>query len=519
LNLQNKRTLLKKFLTPIIILIHSGVLSAQKPNKDDITINSFVEGRIGIYYEENDELIGYAPLTLSRKNIRFSRILIKGEKTEDFYFDLPVKDIVELNIKPLEFARIPGTEFVKYAKIDLVKSKSIDVFVHPKYNKNKPKFNIVLEPIENKIRPQSMIGKSDFGKIYSTIQEGIAYDPIFGTKRNLRTQFCNSLYNNNIEVSKCEEVIHQEFTIKAEHRQYVSIKPEITDYTIKTFSTRFKDENVNYGFYNLKMVYHLSLDNNTTTKVEVVNYGFYTANDINTLFSRASYDNVSLFFADTANLNMIASANAAFNERYSHTKTQIKALKVNYPTVKETIKNSTSCVATIESDDNSFGSGFLINNDGYIITNFHVIDEANKITVRLGKDTASYDGKLIRFDEYYDLAILKIEKKNTPYLMLKESGEIEVGEPVIAIGTPAAIDLGQSVSKGIASGNRVFEGKSYIQTDVSINPGNSGGPLLTEQGEVIGIVVRKIIGKGYEGLGFAIPSSVAIKILNLKYID
>ena len=212
-------------------------------------------------------------------------------------------------------------------------------------------------------------------------------------------------------------------------------------------------------------------------------------------------------------------ANDFYNEQYSVSKTLIKSLKVNYPSIKETIKNSIPSVVTIETDDGSFGSGFLINNDGYIITNFHVIDEANKLTVKLGKDTTSYEGKIIRFDENYDLAIIKIEKKTIHYLMLKESGEIDAGEPVIAIGTPAALELGQSVSKGIASGNRTIDGKSYIQTDVSINPGNSGGPLLTEQGEVVGIVVRKIMGKGYEGLGFAIPSSVAIKILNIYYVN
>jgi hypothetical protein len=507
----------KSLLLLTIILLNIGTPYAQKTNKDSFTINSFVEDRIGIYYQENDELIGYAPLTLIRRDMRYSRILIKGDKIEDLYFDVPVKDITELNIKPLQFAKIQPEDFIKYPKLDLIKSKSIDVFAHPKFNKNKPKTTITLEKIENSIKPKSMVGKNDFGKIYSTIEEGIAYDPIFGTRRNLRTQFCNSLFYNSVEVSRCEDVVIQELTNKAEHRQYVSVKPEITDYAISTFSSKFKDELVQYGFFNIKVTYHLALENNTTHKVEIVNYGFCSAHDINNLFIRAVYDNVSLFFADTATLNRIENANDIFNEQYAVTKVRVKPVKVSYPTVKETIRNSTQCVATIETDANSFGSGFLINDSGYIVTNFHVIDEAKTLTVKLGKDTASYEGKVIRFDPYYDLAIVRIEKKGTPYLMMKESGEIEVGEPVIAIGTPAALDLGQSVSKGIASGNRVFEGKSYIQTDVSINPGNSGGPLLTEQGEVVGIVVRKIIGKGYEGLGFAIPSSVAIKVLNIEY--
>ena len=91
-----------------------------------------------------------------------------------------------------------------------------------------------------------------------------------------------------------------------------------------------------------------------------------------------------------------------------------------------------------------------------------------------------------------------------------------LGEEIFAIGTPMETSLGQSVSRGILSGRRELEGRSYLQTDVSINPGNSGGPLLDETGQVIGVATMKISGKGLEGLGFGVPISVALEMLNLK---
>lgn len=248
-----------------------------------------------------------------------------------------------------------------------------------------------------------------------------------------------------------------------------------------------------------------------------MNAGFYNANDPNALFNKALYDNVSIFLTDTAMINMIEESNEVFLKQNKADKIEAKHISPKYADLKEVIKTSTKSVVTIEGDDKSFGSGFMINDHGYILTNYHVIDDSKKLTVKIGKDTTSYTARLIRYDDLYDLAVVKIELEHTPYLMLKKEEEAEVGDLVIAIGTPGAIGLGQSVSKGIVSGNRTIDNKAYIQTDVSINPGNSGGPLLNEQGEVIGIVVMKMIGRGLEGLGFAIPASKAIEMMNISY--
>ena len=152
------------------------------------------------------------------------------------------------------------------------------------------------------------------------------------------------------------------------------------------------------------------------------------------------------------------------------------------------------------------GSGFLISSDGYIVTNQHVIQDATKITVAL-HDQREYEAKLIGSDARSDLALLKIEEKELPFLLFGNSDQLKIGEIAIAIGSPFGYSA--TFTMGVISGkDRHNEG--LIQTDAAINPGNSGGPLLNIQGEVIGIN-RMIYTQsgGYMGIGFSIPSNQA----------
>jgi serine protease Do len=161
-----------------------------------------------------------------------------------------------------------------------------------------------------------------------------------------------------------------------------------------------------------------------------------------------------------------------------------------------------------QNQPRSLGSGFLISDDGHIITNNHVVSEAAKITVRLS-DKEEYEAKVIGTDEKTDLALIKINAKHTlSQLPLGKSGDLQVGDWVIAIGNPFGLE--QTVTAGIVSAKgRVINAGPYddfIQTDASINPGNSGGPLLNLKGEVVGINTAIFSsGGGNIGIGFAIP--------------
>lgn len=159
------------------------------------------------------------------------------------------------------------------------------------------------------------------------------------------------------------------------------------------------------------------------------------------------------------------------------------------------------------------GSGFLISEDGYILTNNHLIDKADKITVRMegGQELA---GKLIGTDPQSDVALIKIsDGRKFPYLPLGDSDQLEVGEWVIAIGSPFGLDSTVTVGVVSAKGRSrmgINEYENFIQTDAAINPGNSGGPLLNIYGEVIGINTAIFSGSGgYMGIGFAIPVNMA----------
>lgn len=163
------------------------------------------------------------------------------------------------------------------------------------------------------------------------------------------------------------------------------------------------------------------------------------------------------------------------------------------------------------------GSGVIMTSDGYIITNNHVIEGASTITVKT-VDGSEYDAKLIGRDAQTDLAVIKIEANDLPAATFGNSNELKVGDIAIAIGNPLG-SLGGTVTTGIISAlNREItienETMTLLQTDAAINPGNSGGGLFDEAGNLIGIVNAKQSSAGIEGLGFAIPISDAVEILD-----
>ncbi|RJP80566.1 MAG: DegQ family serine endoprotease [Desulfobacteraceae bacterium] len=161
----------------------------------------------------------------------------------------------------------------------------------------------------------------------------------------------------------------------------------------------------------------------------------------------------------------------------------------------------------------SLGSGFIVDKEGYIVTNSHVVENADKIKVIL-KDGKEFEATIIGLDVKTDLALIKVEaKQNLPCLKLGSSANVKVGQWVVAIGSPFGLE--QTVTAGIVSAKgRVIGSGPYddfIQTDASINPGNSGGPLLDMDGEVVGINTA-IIASG-QGIGFAIPVDLAKGII------
>ncbi len=170
----------------------------------------------------------------------------------------------------------------------------------------------------------------------------------------------------------------------------------------------------------------------------------------------------------------------------------------------------------------NLGSGVIVDPKGYLLTNLHVIDKADRIRVKLQDDSNLYDAKVIGSDTETDLAVIKIEAKKTlSYAKMGNSDGVQVGDWAIAIGSPLGLE--ESVTVGIisAKGREIPSGgprrqfQRFLQTDAAINRGNSGGPLLNINGEIIGINTAILSsGGGFEGLGFAMPSNVAVGVYN-----
>ncbi len=219
--------------------------------------------------------------------------------------------------------------------------------------------------------------------------------------------------------------------------------------------------------------------------------------------------------SSVVNSNLISLENYSDTAIYTANKVLPSIVGIN---VEYTI-NSPYFGYSMQSSGTATGSGVIISEDGYILTNNHVVNtsstssyyqvsQASKITVKLYNDETIYDAKIIGTDEATDLAVIKIDKTGLSAATLGNSDSIKVGEFSMAIGSPLGME--STVTAGIISAtNRTVtsDGKTYnvIQTDAAINSGNSGGALVNSKGEVIGINTLKLSGSGVEGIGFAIP--------------
>jgi serine protease Do len=200
--------------------------------------------------------------------------------------------------------------------------------------------------------------------------------------------------------------------------------------------------------------------------------------------------------------------------------------RLSIPDVAELVKPSVVSVVKYAGhfiEPVGIGSGIILSENGYIVTNEHVVRGGTDFKIYTYNGDP-YDARIIGADAATDLAILKIDAQGLTPANFGDSNELRVGETVVAIGNPVNLDFAGSVTMGIISAlNRQVEHTrysiDYIQTDAAINPGNSGGALANEFGQVIGINVAKIAATGYEGMCFAIPSSAAMPIIEdlLRY--
>ncbi len=214
--------------------------------------------------------------------------------------------------------------------------------------------------------------------------------------------------------------------------------------------------------------------------------------------------------------DIIEETQQASEEKISELQQEVKGISIEAGDFSEIAEEALLGVVSIITDKTQ-GSGAIVTSDGVIVTNEHVIEQANKIVV-LMYDKSLYEARILGVEKINDVAVLKINASGLHDLDFANSDKVKIGEKVIALGNPAG--LGFSVTEGIVSQkDRIIDarGVGLIQTDVPINPGNSGGPVVNTNGDLIGIARLKI--KGFESLGFAIPSNFIALVLKELGID
>lgn len=192
-------------------------------------------------------------------------------------------------------------------------------------------------------------------------------------------------------------------------------------------------------------------------------------------------------------------------------------IEMSAPKDKQKVKSLADAVkagVTVSTED-GHGSGFFISNDGYIITNHHVVSDNKEITIKTNAGE-EHTAEVIRSSRIHDLALLKVEVKDHIAFSLTKGAEAGIATEIYAIGTPTSEEFSQTISRGIVSGVRkVDEQRELIQTDASINSGNSGGALVNKEGQVVGVVSSKLKGFGIEGVAFGIPSDAIFDRLKI----
>lgn len=496
------------------LIAYLSISQTVNKNSTQIQFSHQLEVVPQIFQGDGEKAIGKSPITVKKSVCPERQVIIKADGYLPKHLlltnSLPLNvDIVPLNYKG-DSKRIPLSELVKstYTSIEvgLIKEPSEDTSA---------KSEIILLDPKIEIPASSLLGL--FGsKKFQMIGKEAAFDPVFGSKIAIKAELNRFIEAFGYRVMNKRNKNFSALIAKSEPMPYVSVEPVITDFAFSINNCSTGSYEHCFSSFSLSLEYLVQNGNDKKTYT-IVSNGFAQSKDPQEIFMKALFENSFYFSKNLEIKKWVNKENSTLHIRAQQRKIELVAALPMPTDFKSQIKQCMEATVTIKSEDGSFGSGFLINSKGLILTNFHVISDAEMLKVTIGKDTTSYEAKVIKYHDRRDLAIIQINKTNTPYLELEVLDKSEVGDPVTAIGTPASLKLGQSVSRGILSGKRTIDDLEFLQTDVSINPGNSGGPLIDQSGKVIGIVVKKISGDGYEGLGFAIPSQEAMKCLNLKY--
>ena len=201
---------------------------------------------------------------------------------------------------------------------------------------------------------------------------------------------------------------------------------------------------------------------------------------------------------------------------------KFEATKLTKPSSVVVDKKDAAEASVIVKTESGHGSGFAITNDGYLLTNYHVLLNKetgkipNTITI-IDTDGKEWEGEFVKANKFQDIALLKVDRKFTKAFYCGDKKSFEKMQDIYTIGAPKSVSLGQSISTGLISNERKVNNNYLIQMNMSVNSGNSGGPIFDDNGTLHGVVVSKLVGKNVEGISFAIPGYKITEYLKLNY--
>ncbi len=491
---------------PLLFFYSCGIiLTGSKPK--GVYVKSNIKGAI-VLNSEGRKVLGKTPVNINLKATKPLKLLLEKEDYAAATTEIGVKEnagIIFLDAMLLCIPCIPDfiTGTVYQYNMD-------SVFIPMKRiaRKDEEVIPISVGDIKWKLKEGETVGKEGKSEIFFN---KTTYD-----SRIYSESICKELDETFFDAGECSENSKRDFS-------YVKNSQIFLTPIINKFNLLYVSEKSSY-YVKMDITWEFTHSNNGS---EVI-YQFHDIESavIGSSEKRKSLNSILLLSLyklidnEEAYKKVLAeykNKNVTTSKKENSNTISIPKYKPDYKgkPLTSIIKNLVKSVVTIEHND-GIGSGFIISSDGYIITNYHVVEGKKSVNVKLN-ESLTLNADVIKTDKANDLALLKLQAIDMLPVALGNSDKVEIGEEVIAIGSP--LELGQTVSKGIVSGKRKFEEHVYIQTDVSVNPGNSGGPLINQEGEVIGIVTLKVISKGFEGIAFCIPINEAIQMLNINYTD
>ncbi len=529
----------------LILIVYFGISSCATifiPKKQTVSIST--GDKTAKVYVENEEIGEGKNVTSKIEKNGVKQVIVKADGRKDAYY-LLVPTRKAYAYWPLLILDIPA--LYPLAIDQLNRSK---FFVYSSKNSFKPGNPTLLRPLTNKYISLDAIGlkienKEKDIKIYTGIANSDnliktieAHEKAVDSKQTKQEEktlkknkgkvkkklgeddkidFDDTKYSVDIYKSlKSSGYIDTVNKVFLDQSNTLNIEAKISK--VKVFEIFTKD--IYSSFLKSKLYITWYLKNTYDEKIDSISGWHYSANFTRSankddkMFANAIDESFHKLFENKVFTKML---NLDTNFNISEPTLSIPAVS----SVVSEVSDAGNATVTIKRKDGGHGSGFAISNDGYILTNYHVIAGKNinsqsEITVIL-PEGEEIPVKVVRFNRMRDIALLKVDKKfDKAFKLENESGYKKLME-VYTIGTPKSIELGQSVSLGLISNERKSNNNHLLQLSMSINPGNSGGPLFEKSGKLHGVVTSKLVGFATEGVGFAIPTHKIATYLNLEF--